>query len=105
MKTAKELMERLLGDEAFAKEINDAVLAKKDANAPDYADAYVAVAAEKGYAITAEQVRRLREKQTEEISEEELGKAAGGTACSWITVTTTTVTTSATATTVKVSSC
>ena len=105
MKTAKEFVEKLK-DEAFARDINEKVQAKKDANAPDYADAIVTVAAELGYEVTKEQVEALRAKQSEAISEEELGKAAGGTSCTVTPVFATTVTvTTTTATTVKASSC
>ena len=96
MKTAKEFVERLQNDEAFAKDVIDAIQAKKNAGASDYAGMAVAVAAELGYEVTAEQVRRLRAAQTEEIGEEELGKAAGGTSCfgtSAVTIVTTTTTT------------
>ena len=106
MKTAKEFYEKLTQDEAFARDVNEKIQAKKDASAPDYAEATVAVAAELGYEVTAEQVRKLRAKQSEEIGEEELGKAAGGTSCVTTTTTTTTLTaTTATVTTVEVSSC
>ena len=36
MKTAKEFVEKLQNDEAFAKQVNDAIQAKKDAGAKDY---------------------------------------------------------------------
>ena len=81
MKTAKEFIERLQSDEAFAKAVSDGIQAKKDAGAKGYIEALLPVAAELGYEITAEQVEALRAKQSETISEEELGKAAGGTAC------------------------
>lgn len=81
MKTAKEFIEKLRTDEAFAKQMNEGVQKKKDAGAPDYVDAILAVAAELGYEVTREQVEGLRAKQEESISEEELGKAAGGTYC------------------------
>ena len=81
MKTAKEFIERLQSDEAFAKAVSDGIQAKKDAGARDYTEALLPVAAELGYEITAEQVEALCERQSEVISEEELGKAAGGTGC------------------------
>ena len=102
MKTAKEFVEKLGSDEAFAKQVNDAIQAKKDAGAKDYTEALLPVAAELGYEITKEQVEALRARQSEEIGEEELGKAAGGTSCATWTVTT--VTTAATTTTTAVSS-
>ena len=81
MKTAKEFIERLQNDEAFAKQVNDGILAKKAAGAQDYAEALIPVAAELGYEITVEQVEALNASVNESISEEELGKAAGGTSC------------------------
>ena len=86
MKTAKEFMQKLNSDEAFAKQVNDAIQAKKDAGAKDYTEALLPVAAELGYEVTAEQVEAMRAKQSEVISEEELGKAAGGTSC-WVAIT------------------
>ena len=85
MKTSKEFIKRLKSDEAFAKEVNEKIQAKKDAGAKDYTEALLTVASELGYEITAEQVEALRAKQSEAISEEELGKAAGGTGCTWTT--------------------
>ena len=81
MKTAKEFMQKLTSDEAFAKQVNDAIQAKKDAGAKDYTEALLPVAAELGYEVTVEQVEALRAKWSEVISEEELGKVAGGTSC------------------------
>ena len=86
MKTAKEFVERLQKDEAFAKEVNEKIQAKKAAGAKDYTEALLPVAAELGYEITKEQVEALKAKQSEVISEEELGKAAGGTSCVAATV-------------------
>ena len=83
MKTAKEFIEKLRTDEVFAKQVNEGIQKKKDAGAKDYVDAILAVAAELGYEVTREQVEGLRAKQEESISEEELGKAAGGTLCLW----------------------
>ena len=82
MKTAKEFTERLNSDEAFAKQVSEKVKAKKDAGAKDYTEALIPVAAELGYEITKEQVEAFLTKQSEAISEEELGKTAGGTCCS-----------------------
>ena len=81
MKTAKEFIEKLQSDEAFAKQVNDGIQKKKDAGAQDYAEALIPVAAELGYEITQEQVEAFNAKRSEAIGEEELGKAAGGTAC------------------------
>ena len=88
MKTAKEFIERLQNDEAFAKQVSDGIQAKKDAGAKDYTEALLPVAAELGYEITKEQVETMMAKQSEAISEEELGKTAGGTSCAtvWISI-------------------
>ena len=81
MKTAKEFVEKIANDEAFAKAVNEAIQAKKNAGAKDYTEALIPVAASLGYEITTEQVEEFLAKQSEVISEEELGKAAGGTSC------------------------
>ena len=81
MKTAKEFLERIANDEAFAKAVSDGIQAKKDSGAKDYTEALLPVAAELGYEITEEQVESMLEKQSEAISEEELGRTAGGTSC------------------------
>ena len=81
MKTAKEFIEKISSDEAFAKAVNEAIQAKKNAGAKDYTEALLPVAASLGYEITAEQVEEFLARQSEVISEEELGKAAGGTSC------------------------
>ena len=83
MKTAKEFIEKMKSDEAFAKLVNDGIEAKKAAGAQDYTEALIPVAAELGYEITQEQVEALLAKQSEAIGEEELGKAAGGTSCTF----------------------
>ncbi len=62
MKTAKEFIERLQNDEAFAKQVSDGIQAKKDARAKDYTEALLPVAAELGYEIAKEQVEALMAK-------------------------------------------
>ena len=86
MKTAKEFIKKLQNDEAFAKQVNDGIQAKKAAGAKDYTEALIPVAAELGYEITKEQVEAFNASVNESISEEELGKAAGGTSCFTTTV-------------------
>ena len=49
MKTFKEFIEDLSKDETFAKEINEAVQAKRESGATSYQEAVVPVAAEYGY--------------------------------------------------------
>ena len=108
MKTAKEFIQRLKDDEAFAKEVNERIQAKKDAGAKDYSEALLPAAAALGYEITKEQVETLRKKQSDILSEEELGKAAGGTSCVAAIVATATAFSSATVTvavTTAVSDC
>ena len=92
MKTAKEFIEKLQNDEAFAKQVNEGIEAKKAAGAQDYSEALIPVAAELGYEITEEQVEEMMAKQSEVISEEELGKTAGGTSCVPIVLATCTIT-------------
>ena len=81
MKTAKEFFEQLKTDEAFAKEVTEAVTAKREAGAKNYYETFIPVAAEYGYEISKEELDEVYEKQVSELSEEELGKVAGGTSC------------------------
>ena len=81
MKSAKEFLERLNSDPDFAKEFSQKMLEKKEAGAKDQYDAIIPIAAELGYEITADQIKKVNEAATEELSEEELGKVAGGTSC------------------------
>ena len=86
MKTAKEFIEKLKNDEAFAKQVSEGINGKKAAGAKDYTEALLPVAAELGYEITVEQVEAMMAKQSEAVSEEELGKAAGGTSCTALAI-------------------
>ena len=80
MKTAKEYIERMQSDKDFAAQIAEKVKAAKDAGAEDLFAAASAAAKELGYEISPEQIKEIGA-QSEDISEEELGKVAGGTSC------------------------
>ena len=81
MKSSKELFERLSKDEAFAKEFATAITAKREAGAANYFETVIPAAADFGYEISEEEVQAIADAQKEELSEEELGKVAGGTSC------------------------
>ncbi|MBR3237569.1 MAG: hypothetical protein IKF99_03935 [Oscillospiraceae bacterium] len=85
MKTAKEYVERMRGDKAFAAQMNEKVKALLDAGEKDAFSAVSKAAKELGYEISPEQVREIN-KPNEDVSEEELGKLAGGTSCIALTV-------------------
>lgn len=76
MKTVKELMERLNSDEAFVKEFSEEVNAKSKAGSGDAYEALISVAAEKGYEVKKSDLN-LQAKTG--LSDDELGKVAGGT--------------------------
>ena len=78
MKTAKEYIERLESDKDFAAQVKEKLKAAKDAGAEDMFAAVSAAAKELGYEISPEQIKEISA-QSEDISEEELGKVAGGT--------------------------
>lgn len=81
MKTSKEFFERLQNDEAFAKEIGEAVAAKREAGAESYYETFIPVAEERGYEISREELDAIHDAQAAAISDEELGKVAGGASC------------------------
>lgn len=87
MKTSKEFFERIKTDEAFAKEIGEAVQAKRAAGAANYCETVIPVASEYGYEVSKEELDAIYEAQTAEMSEDELGKVAGGTSCFVLTAT------------------
>ena len=89
MKTSKEFFERLQSDEAFAKEIREAAFAKAEAAEKDeeaYKEILISVAAENGYELTGEELEEIYQSRTEALTDEELGKVAGGTSPLCITV-------------------
>jgi len=78
MKTTKEFFERLQSDETFAKEISEAYKAKVEAGEQDYKAIIIPIAAEKGYELTEDELDEIYEAKCAELTEEELGKVAGG---------------------------
>ena len=79
MNTSKEFFERLQNDEAFAKEIGEKAKEKIDAGEKDYKALWIPLAAEYGYELTEEELDERFEAASAELSDEELGKVAGGT--------------------------
>lgn len=79
MKTSKEFFERLQNDEAFAKEVGEKAKAVVDAGEQDYKKIWIQIAEEYGYELTYEELDERYRIATAEMSEEELGKVAGGT--------------------------
>ncbi len=78
MKTAQEFFYRLRNDMDFANQITEAFKAKRSEGAKSYSEALIPIAAEAGYELTAEDVDAVIAKNSEEISDEELGKISGG---------------------------
>ena len=81
MKTAKEFMDKLQSDEAFATQLREKV---KDAE--DKLSAICDFAKEQGYDINPDQLKEIIQAQSEDLSEEELGKLAGGTSPGLISI-------------------
>lgn len=81
MKTTKEFFDRIGTDEAFAKEVNEAIAVRREAGAGSYYETIIPVAEERGYTVTAGDLDEMYSKVSAEMSEEELGKTAGGTSC------------------------
>ncbi len=85
MGSFKDYIEKMKNDEAFAGEVRNAIAGrvgeKPDIETVDKVS--VEVAAEKGFDITVEDLQKYREELSETISEEELGKVAGGFSCGW----------------------
>ena len=87
MKSAKELFERLKTDEAFAKEFAEALKVKREAGAKNYYETMIPTANEFGYEVTKEDLDETMAVHEAELSPEELGKVAGGSACfTWFIV-------------------
>ena len=88
MKTAEEFFERMQTDEKFAKEFVDALGAKYEAGADNDRKTVVAAAEEYGYEITEEDIDKIvKSSQDTELTEEELGKVAGGTFATFCLIT------------------
>ena len=79
MKNTKDFFERLQSDEAFAKEIAEKVKEKTDAGEQDYKKVWIPIAAEYDYELSDKELDSMYEKAAGELSDEELGKIAGGT--------------------------
>lgn len=74
-------LERLQNDPGFAAEVNDAVRAKIGDGQPDIESVRAAIAEaanDMGYEMTKQQADDLELIHSGELSEEELGKVAGG---------------------------
>ncbi len=85
MKTAKEFFERLKTDEAFAKEFMERIKEKREAGVKNYYDAIIPAAEKYGYSVSREEIDEAAQSNENELSEEDLGKVAGGTACfTWL---------------------
>ena len=80
MKTAKEYIEKMQSDKEFAAQMSEKAKALLAAGEKDVFAAVSKAAKELGYEISPEQVMEIN-KSGEDISEEELGKIAGGTSC------------------------
>lgn len=81
MKTAKEFFDKMKNDQDFAVKICDELITKRDAGAKDYYETIIPTAAENGYEVTRADIDDILSVSGEEMSEEELGKVAGGTSC------------------------
>ena len=81
MKTSADLFDRLATDEAFAKEFAKAVSDMREAGAMNSNETILSVAEGFGYSVSKEELDKIIDEQDSELSEEELGKVAGGTSC------------------------
>lgn len=86
MKSVKELLNDLNSNEAIAKEFADALREKREAGAHNYYETIIPVAEEMGYAVSKEELDEIIEDNSKELTEEELGKVAGGTSCLEVSV-------------------
>ena len=77
MKTAKEFIEKMQSDRDFAARMGEKVNAAKEAGASDLFAVVSDAAKDLGYEISPEQVKELSAR-SEDISQEELVKVAGG---------------------------
>ena len=81
MGSSKEFFDRLANDEKFAEEISAEIKARRDSGAANYYETFIPVAEAHGYEVTQEDLDEIYDAQIAEMSEEELGKVAGGTSC------------------------
>lgn len=79
--TANEFFNRLQTDAPFASEIREKAAARHAEGTDNIYDSLIHVAAEYGYELTNDDIDKKIESASEEISEEDLGKVAGGTMC------------------------
>lgn len=79
MKTTKEFIERLGNDKDFLNKIVAKVNENPDSEHGDYKKIIIPIALEEGYDLKEDELDSLYEAQAAEMSEEELGKVAGGT--------------------------
>ena len=87
MKTVREFIEKLNDDKAFAEEVSTKVKERIEAGETDYKAIWIPVAAEYGYELTAEELDRLSDEAAASMSDEELGKVAGGSTPICVTAT------------------
>ena len=85
MKTLKDLIEDL-NDESLLKEFSDEVLKLSEEKKIEPKDAFIALAKEKGYEISPEEIEELVKQKEELMSEDELGKVSGGITPTTLTV-------------------
>ena len=88
MKTSQEFFDRIGSDREFAETVAKALQAKREAGAGNFYETYIPVAEENGYSLTREDLDDPLRASAGELSEEELGKIAGGTSCYGFTVVT-----------------
>lgn len=81
MATTKDLFERLGKEPEFAEKFTECIEAKRKEGASNYYETIIPAAAEFGYDVKPEELDAIQKAQYETISEEELGKVAGGTSC------------------------
>lgn len=81
MATTKELFERLSTDQAFAEQFTEAIKARREAGAANYYETVIPVAAQFGYEVKPEELDKINEQEAEVLTDDELGKVAGGTSC------------------------
>lgn len=85
MKSFEQYVSDMRNDQALADEIRAEIRARVG-DQPDIEtvdSVSVEVAKDKGYDIKVEDLQKYREELSESISEEELGKVAGGFSCGW----------------------
>lgn len=81
MSSFKEFLEKMQQDEEFAKKVNDAAVARREAGASTANEILIPVAEEFGYPVTEEELNayiELQKSQAQELNEEEMGKVSGG---------------------------